>query len=164
MTANPTLPFCLVPAAATAAGASADRLTGRPAAQNVEALVERMVPRDPSTRAGLLVIPRAMANDPAFGPELVAAYGSELWWERNAIDSLGFNPAIALVIAGRHPEALEQTAKFERFAATGSRVAGALADAVREELGPRSGADGSHAALRELGYHGYSDLLRFRPS
>src|SRR5205823_2939405 len=83
----------------------------------------------------------------AFGTELVAAYRSELWWERNAIDSLGFNPAIALVIAGRHAEALEQTAQVERFGATGSRVAGALAAAIREELGPRSGADGSHAAL-----------------
>ena len=123
-----------------------------------------MVPRDPSTRAGLLVIARAMSNGPAFGPELIAAYGSELWWERNAIDSLGFNPAIALVIAGRHAEAREQIPKVERFAATGSRVAGALAAAVREELGPRSGAEASHAALRELGYHGYSELLRFRSS
>jgi len=123
-----------------------------------------MARMDASTRAGLLVIPRAMSNGPAFGPELVAAYGSELWWERNAIDSLGFNPAIALVIAGRQAEAREQIGKIERFATTGSRVAGALAAALREELAPRSGAERPHAALRELGYRGYSDLLRFRSS
>jgi class 3 adenylate cyclase len=164
LTVNPTLPICLLPASATAAGASPDLLAGRPVAENVETLVTRMVPRDPTTRAGLLVIARAMSNGPAFGPELVAAYGSELWWERNAIDSLGFNPVIAFVIAGRHAEAREQIAKIERFAATGSRVASALAAAAREELAPRSGAAPPHAALRELGYHGYSDLLRFRSS
>jgi len=153
-----------MPTRSTAAGASADLLAGRPAADNVETLVTRMVPRDPSTRAGLLVIARAMSNGPAFGPELAAAYGSELWWERNAIDSLGLNPVIAFVIVGRHAEAREQIAKIERFGATGSRVASALAAAAREELAPRSGAGRPHAALRELGYDGYSDLLRFRSS
>jgi class 3 adenylate cyclase/tetratricopeptide (TPR) repeat protein len=162
VTANPTLPFCLIPAAATAAGASADLLAGRAAPQNVEDLVERMQPWLPTGRAGTLVILRAMSNGPAFGPDLDEAYGAKLWWDRNILDPLGFNPAIALVIAGRHADASDHIAKIERFAKTGSRVAGALAAAIREELAPSSGAKAAHAALRELGYEGYSDLLRFR--
>jgi class 3 adenylate cyclase/tetratricopeptide (TPR) repeat protein len=164
VTGNPTLPFCLIPASATAAGAAADRLAGREAPQNVESLVERMQPWQPTQRAGTLVIPRAMSNRPAFGPDLDAAYGAKLWWDRNVVDPLGFSPAIALVIAGRHTEASERIAKIERFATSGSRVAGALAAAIREELAPSRDARTAHAPLRELGYAGYSDLLRYRPS
>jgi hypothetical protein len=105
-----------------------------------------------------------MSNGPAFGPDLEQAYGAKLWWDRNVIDPLGFNPAIALVIAGRHPEASEHIAKIERFAKTGSRVAGALGTAIRDEVAPGSDTSAGHAALRELGYQGYSDLLRFRPT
>jgi hypothetical protein len=105
-----------------------------------------------------------MSNRPAFGPDLDAAYGAKLWWDRNVVDPLGFSPAIALVIAGRHTEASERIAKIERFATSGSRVAGALAAAIREELAPSRDARTAHAPLRELGYAGYSDLLRYRPS
>jgi len=164
VTGNPALPFCLIPASATAAGAAADRLAGREAPQNVEALVERMQPWQPTQRAGILVIPRAMSNRPAFGPELDAAYGAKLWWDRNVVDPFAFNRAIALVIAGRHAEASERIVEIDRFSNSGSRVAGALTAAMREELAATSRAMAGHTALHELGYHGYSDLLRFRPN
>ncbi|MHB8632048.1 MAG: ATP-binding protein, partial [Candidatus Limnocylindria bacterium] len=161
---NPTLPFCILPAAATAAGSAGDLLAGRAAPANLEALVDRMLPTQPTARAGVLVLPRAMWDGPAFGPDLDQAYGSKLWWDRNVCDPLGFNPAIALVIAGRHAEASARLAAIERFGDTGSRVAGALAAAIREEVAPGSGTGPAHAALRALGYAGYSDLLRFRPN
>jgi hypothetical protein len=164
VTGNPALPFCLIPASATAAGGAADRLAGREAPQNIEALVERMQPWQPTQRAGTLVIVRAMSNLPAFGPDLDASYEAKLWWDRNVVDPLGFSRAIALVIAGRHGEASERVSGIERFATTGSRVAGALVAAAREELASSARAAAGHAALRELGYHGYSDLLRFRPN
>jgi class 3 adenylate cyclase len=164
VTSNSTLPFCLVPAAATAAGAAADLLAGRPAPHDVEAFVERMLPGQPTTRAATLLITRVMAKAPAFGPDLTVAYASKLWWERDVCDPLAFNRAIALVIAGRHTEASEHIPEIDRFAKNGSRVAAAFAAAIREELAPSPGTAAAHAALRELGYDGYSDLLRFRPN
>ena len=54
---------------------------------------------------------------------------------------------------------------LERGAANSDVFAGALAAALREELAARDGGPApQHAALREMGYVGFSELLRFRPN
>lgn len=164
LTDNPELPFCSIPAAATAAHAAAEILAGRAYPERTAALVERMIPSLPSSRASSLVVPLAMSGRPAFGPELDYAYLARLWYHRSTCDPLGFNPPIALTIARRHEDLPAHVDRLEAFAATGSAVAGALAAALREELAPAEGGSAAeHAALRELGYTGLSDLLRFRP-
>jgi len=164
--ANPTLPFCSIPGAATAADAAAEQLAGRPYPERASTLVYRMIPTFAAQRAATLVLPLAMAGRPAFGPELDEAYAATpatLWWQRSVCDPLGFHLPLALIVARRWDDLAAQRERLAVFARTGSRVAGALVNAIAEE---RANADGgpapAHAELRALGYAGVSELLHFR--
>jgi len=53
------------------------------------------------------------------------------------------------------------TCLFLDIAAKGARVAGAVASAIREE---EAGGGRGHGALRQLGCHGLSELIAFRPA
>jgi len=54
---------------------------------------------------------------------------------------------------------------LELRAANSDRFSGAMAAALREELAARDGGPPArHAALREIGYVGFSEMLRYRPA
>ena len=54
--------------------------------------------------------------------------------------------------------------RLDRFAEGGSRLAGATAAAIREEIAAADGGPApSHDELRNHGYLGISELLCFRP-
>lgn len=165
VTANPTLGFCLMPASVTAGGAVAARLAGGPYPEGTERLVRRMVPEQTSVWASLLVVPRVMSGLPAFGTDLDHAYTTGPLWSRNLADPLAINPAIARVIAGRWDEVEADLRRLDDRAAAGSVLAAALAAAIREELAAAHGGPAPlHTELHELGYHGVSEMLRFRPA
>jgi hypothetical protein len=55
--------------------------------------------------------------------------------------------------------------RFDELAGYGARLGGAVAEAVREEeRAAAGGPPARHDTLRELGYLGISELLRFRPA
>jgi hypothetical protein len=160
VTTNPTLPFCLIPATATAVAAIGDCLEGRTLGREVSALVERIVPKLPTQRAGILLLPRVMSGEKGFGPDVDKAYSDGLWWARNFMDPFKLDPPIALVMQRRWADLSAHLARMDRI---DSPLASAVAAAIREEIaGARSGPSPTHAALRALGYDGVSELLRFR--
>ena len=76
----------------------------------------------------------------------------------------GADPAIALTMLERWDDVGPTLARLDEFAGGGSRVAGAVAAAVREEeAAARGGPRPKHAELRGLGCRGISELLQFRP-
>ncbi|MGH2378826.1 MAG: ATP-binding protein [Candidatus Limnocylindria bacterium] len=74
-------------------------------------------------------------------------------------------PFVAFVAVARrdHDRALKAAAALERASAGGARFYRALADAVLEEVAAdRGGPTPEHAGLLQIGYVGWSDLLRRR--
>jgi len=163
VTASPGLGFCLIPAAAVAQGAVAERLAGRIPPDSTDALVERMVPESASVRAATLVLPRFMAGATTPDDDVRTAYATRRMWHRNIWDPAGINLALALTVAGRWDEVPRALAPLDDVAGRGGRVAGALAAAIREEMeaAPGGPAPGHHE-LRALGYLGLSEVVRFR--
>lgn len=101
-----------------------------------------------------------------------------LWWpislaamgDRAALSSLptGMSPhewtgyATACVLLGEPERALDAVERLDAMATRGTWLAGATADAIRDELAGH-GLDGAgHARLRERGYLGTSDVLTMR--
>jgi hypothetical protein len=72
-------------------------------------------------------------------------------------------PALALTMLERWDELGPTLERLDRFAEGGSRLAGATAAAVREEISAATGGPPPmQAELREHGFTGISELLRFR--
>jgi hypothetical protein len=72
--------------------------------------------------------------------------------------------APALAVIGEWDRVRRRLPALDRLASGSNRLAGALAAALREELAARDGGSPArHAALREMGYLGVSEMLRFRP-
>jgi len=70
--------------------------------------------------------------------------------------------AIACVISGDGERAAAVLPRLDRWAAQGSWLSGAIADAVRDELAGRGASGSGHVRLRERGYRGPSDMLSMR--
>jgi len=84
-------------------------------------------------------------------------------WDQDIWDVAGLNEVVALVILGRWMELDPALARLRAFAATGGRLAAAVADAAEEERAAASGGPRpTHAALRAIGADGYSELLGAR--
>ena len=163
--ADPGAAFCLIPATTIALATVADLLAGKQYTDDVDRLIERMTPAQPTVWAALLALPRVMSGRPAFGPDLERAYATKGTWHRDIWDPLGVKPVIARVIAERWDELPPALSRLDALAANGATLAAALAAAVREEIAAASGgAVPRHAELRGLGLVGLSELLRFRPA
>jgi class 3 adenylate cyclase/tetratricopeptide (TPR) repeat protein len=163
--AHPDASFCLVGGAGCAYAAMADLLAGRPP-ERLDELVARTLAESPLVQASTLMVPRVMEGDPTALDEGLKAYGPDLevWDRARSWDVCDLMPALAMTMLERWDELGPTLERLDRFAEGGSRLAGATAAAIREEI---AAADGGpppvHEALRAQGYLGVSELLRFRP-
>jgi len=164
--ANPDAGFCLIGAAGLAYGAVADILAGRPI-DGLDAVVARMIPDSTLVQASSVMVPHAMEGDGAAVDEGLKAYGPglRLWDRERTWDNLDLMPALGLTMLERWDDLLPSLARLDLFSEGGSRVAGALAAAIREEeAAAKGGPAPTHRDLRALGCAGLSELLRFRPT
>ena len=164
--ANPDTGFCLIGAAGMAYGAVADILGGRPV-EGFDELVARMVPDSTLVQASSRMVPHVMQGDRAAVDEGLKAYGPglRLWDRERTWDFFDLMPAAALTMLERWDELGPSLARLDMFSAGGSRLAGAVAAAVREEeAAAKGGPSPTHRDLHALGCSGLSELLRFRPS
>lgn len=161
---HPGASFCLLGAGAAAAGAIAEARAGGGLAELPSFLV-RLVPESAMLRASALLLPRAVSGVTDVDDAALAAYERTRGrWDRQSWDCVGLNPVLALIILERWDDLAPHLDRLDHFAAQGSRLAGALVLAAREEVvSSRGGSRPRHEALRSLGYSGISDLLSFRP-
>jgi class 3 adenylate cyclase/tetratricopeptide (TPR) repeat protein len=158
--------WCLIGASGVADGATAEILEGRSPSSDLEALVLRMVPESPSIRAATLLIPLAIASRKVADEDARRAYAREtpIYDREQVWDVTETNRAIADVVREHWEDLAPLIARLDARAARGAKFAGALAAASREEMAAaRGGPRPEHKALRELGYHGISQLLSYRP-
>ncbi|MDQ2915137.1 MAG: AAA family ATPase [Chloroflexota bacterium] len=163
--ANPDASFCLVGANLAGYGAIAEVIRGRALPVDLVPLTERMVPTANATRAAALLLPTIMAGGAGSEDEARRAYAPETGlWDRASIwDIAGMNLTIAQIVRARWEEAERELPRMDRLGEKGAAFASALAAAIREEIaGARGGSKPRHAALRNLGYNGVSELLSYR--
>ena len=164
--ASPDTAFCLLGAAGVAYGAIADVLAGRPLPEDLDRLVARLVPESAPIQTSAVMVPKVMAGDEAALREGLRGYepGLRLRDRQRAWDVCDLMPSIALTMLERWDDLAPSLDRLDRFGQGGSRLAVAVADAIREEqAAARGGPQASHADLEALGFAGLSRLLRFRP-
>lgn len=165
--ANPGTAFCLMGAAGIAYGAIADALAGRPIPNDLDDVVARLAPESAAIQTSAVMVPKVMAGDEAALREGLRGYepGLRLRDRQRTWDMSDLMPAIALTMLRRWDALSISLDRLDRFARSGSRLAGAVAEAIREEAAAsRGGPPATHAELAALGYAGLSQLLRFRPA
>ena len=163
---NPDDSFCIVGANLAAYGAMAEIVGRGRAPDDLEALVLRLVPESPSTRAAALLVPLVMSSREVAEDDAHRAYGREtpIFDRESMWDLTETNWAIAYSARERWKELEALIPRLDARAARGAKFAGALAAASREEVAAaRGGPKPEHKALRDLGYHGISQLLSYRP-
>ena len=163
--ANPDTGFCLIGAAGLAYGAVADILAGR-STGGFDELVGRMVPDSILVQASSVMVPHVMGGDGAAVDAGLRAYGPglRLWDRERTWDFFDLMPAVALTMLERWDDLGPSLARLDLFNESGSRLAGAVAAAVREEAAAANGGPSpTHDQLKALGCIGISQLLRFRP-
>ena len=161
---NPDAPFCLVGAGAVGYGACGRLMSGAPPGE-LKPAVARMVAESELVQAASILLPNAMLSDIEAVEAGLAAYvpGLRLWDRAAAWDVCHLMPAVAATVLERSDMAEGPLARLDACAAGGSRLATAVATAIREEAAAKgSGPQHDHSELRQLGYLGISDLLRFR--
>jgi hypothetical protein len=112
------------------------------------------------------MLPKVMAGDSEALAEGLSAYapGLHLQDRERPWDFIDLMPAVTLTMLERWDDLGATLARLDKVAAGGSRLAGATAAAVREEnAAARGGPAPAHKELRDAGYLGVSELLRFRP-
>jgi len=121
----------------------------------------------------LLARARRIAHQPNIGEALLAGAFASLGLrgdvlrldDSTPVESYTSVLAAALAAIDEWDRVLRRLPVLERRAANSDRFSGALAAALREELAARAGGPApQHAALREIGYLGWSEMLRFRPA
>lgn len=149
MRSAPLTPFCAAAATTLAHGAAAHARAGRheearALATQIDGIAYEHV--TPVLRSFALVLTGdPVAVDIHLGPYVLA-------WN-----------AVTAVTCGQHDAALPLAAALEGHARGGARFYGALAEAVREEVASDGGGPApNHDALREIGYLGWSAVLRAR--
>ena len=86
-------------------------------------------------------------------------------WDRYRVwDPADLMVAIAMTMLERWEELRPVLTRLDELAGHGARLGGGVAEAIREEERAAAGGPAPrHDRLRALGYHGISQLLRFRP-
>jgi class 3 adenylate cyclase/tetratricopeptide (TPR) repeat protein len=164
-TANPDVGMCLLSATTAGLGAAAAVLAGEPLPDDVDAQAQRHVDDSERVRAASVMLPKAMVGDDAAATAGLTGYepGLRLWDRFRAWDAADLLPGIALTILERWKDLPPVLARLDAYATGGARLAGAAAEAIREEQDAASGGPRPrHAALEALGYDGISELLRYR--
>ena len=164
--ANPDAGFCLLGASGCGYGAVANILAGQQA-ERLDEVVERMVPESTLIQVSAVMVPKVMEGHRAASDDGLKAYapGLRLADRARAWDFSDLMPAIALTMLERWDELGPSLARLDLFTDGGSRVAAAVAAAIREEEAAAKGSPApTHAELRGLGCLGISELLRFRPT
>ena len=139
-----------------AAGALAEALAGRrESAERLLAIAEPM-PADGPARVNTILLPAVMlGREIAVPPDPAVVRGRH----RQLIDASRLHEPIALAMRERWSELRPHIERLEAAGANGSRLAVAVAAALREEL---AGRTREHRELRALGAHGLSELIAFR--
>ena len=162
---NPGDAFCLLGGSAVGFGGAARLLSGIRLPRDLSADAAQMVEASEVVQASSILLPMAILGNVAAVERGLAAYAPGLRLvDRQAVwDVCNVMPAIAGVILERWDIVETPIARLDQCAAGGSRFAAAAAIAVREERDAAlSGAPSEHRQLRELGYAGFSELLRYR--
>jgi class 3 adenylate cyclase/tetratricopeptide (TPR) repeat protein len=163
---HPESSLCLVTSSGIGFSTAADLLAGSPLPADLDAQVLRAVTQSPHIRAASVMLPRVMLGDgDALAPGLEAyASGLPLGDRMRVWDPTGIVPAIAMTMLERWDDLNPVLDRLDLTAANGGRMPGAVAAAVREERSAAADGAGAprHEALRELGYLGLSELLRYR--
>jgi class 3 adenylate cyclase len=163
--ANPEATFCVWGMNLAAWGALAGQVQQHGLPPDLSSFAERLIPEAPSTRAATLLPVFAMSGTGADDAAAARSYdaATRISDRYDVIDFGGMNMVLANVVRERWHEAERWLANQDRLAANGARFCGAFAAAVREEIAhARGGPAARHAALRELGYPGFSELLSYR--
>ncbi|MEO5704783.1 MAG: adenylate/guanylate cyclase domain-containing protein [Candidatus Limnocylindrales bacterium] len=164
---NPDASMCLLSAAAAGYAAASKVLAGAPLPADVDAQAMRHVEDSEKVRAASVMLPKAMAGDAGAIRAGLTAYqdGLSLSDRSRVWDPADIIPAISLTVLERWDDLAPVLARLDVVDTAGARLAGAVAAAIREErLANPDGPAPSHTLLRELGYLGLSQLLRFRPT
>jgi tetratricopeptide (TPR) repeat protein len=158
--------WCLIGASGLADSATAEILEGKRPSDDLEALVLRMVPESPPIQAATLQMPLAIASRKVAQDDVHRAYARETpIYDREQIwDVTETNCVIADVVRQQWEDLAPILDRLDARARRGAKFAGALAAASREEMAAaRGGPKPEHKSLRDLGYHGISQLLAYRP-
>jgi class 3 adenylate cyclase/tetratricopeptide (TPR) repeat protein len=165
---NPDSSWCLLGGAAFGYGAAGAMLAGRPLPADIDEQARRMVFGESHlVPAASVMLPKVMTGDAEAVVAGRRAYepGLRLWDRYRTWDPADLIPAISLTILERWDALPPVLGRLDDFAAGGARLARAAAAAVREEQAALAGGpEPAHGELRDLGYLGISELLRFRPA
>jgi class 3 adenylate cyclase/tetratricopeptide (TPR) repeat protein len=164
---NPDVGFCLLSAASIGYDAAAQVLAGEPLSADLDSQVHRQIGDSDPVEAAAVLLPKVMAGDPAALSTGLSAYqpGLRLWDRYRVWDVADVVPAVAMTMLERWEQLSTVLARLDELAAYGARLAGAVAEAIREEeQAAAGGPPARHEQLRSLGYLGISELLRFRPA
>jgi hypothetical protein len=157
--------FCIVGGSGVADGAIAQILQSGHPSEDLQPLMLRVLPDSPGVRAASLLVPLVMSSGDPAEDDARRAYAREtpIFDREQVWDLTEMHWAIAYV-ARRQWKALEPLlTRLDGRAGRGSKFAGALAAALREEeAAARGGPKPAHDALRGLGYHGISQLVSYR--
>jgi hypothetical protein len=146
-------------------GAVAEIVERGRASDDLAAFMVRLLPESPATRAATLLVALVMSSQQVSEDDAHRAYAREMpIFDREAVwDLTETNWAIAHVVRDQWKELEPLVARLDARAGRGAKFAGALATALREEMAAaRGGSKPKHTALRELGYHGISQLVSYR--
>jgi class 3 adenylate cyclase len=164
---NPNQSWCLLSAAAVGYASAWELLDSRPLRATLDDQILRQVEDSEVIRAAAVLLPKVMAGDAAALASGLRSYqpGLRLADRYRVWDPTELMPAIALTILERWDALAEPLARLDEFARHGARLSGAVASAIREEeLAATGGPAPTHEQLHALGFHGISEILRFRPS
>jgi len=164
---NPEVGFCLVSAAAVGFGAAGDVFEGRPMGIDIDAVMHRQIGDSEPVEAAAALLPKVMAGDRSALERGLTAYqpGMRLWDRYRVWDPVDLMAAMSMTMLERWEQLRPVLARLDELAGYGARLGGAVADAIREEeRAATGGPPPEHASLRNLGYLGISELLRFRPT
>jgi class 3 adenylate cyclase/tetratricopeptide (TPR) repeat protein len=163
--AHPDDAFCIVGATGIADGATAQVVrAGRPP-DDLQPLMLRVIPDAPGIRAASLLVPLVLSSGEVAEDDAHRAYGREMpIFEREQVwDPTEMHWAIAYVARRQWKELEPLLTRLDTRAQHGSKFAGALAAALREEEAAAGGGPTpEHEALRGLGYVGISQLVSYR--
>jgi hypothetical protein len=165
-TNNPDLSFCLLSAACVGYAGASELLAGGSVPPTLDEQARRQVSDNESIVAAAVLLPKVMAGDSEALERGLAAYqpGVGLWDRYRVWDDADLIPAIAMTMLERWEHLSPVLARLDELAGYGARLAGATAEAIREEeRAAAGGPTAQHERLRELGYLGISQLLQFRP-
>jgi class 3 adenylate cyclase/tetratricopeptide (TPR) repeat protein len=162
---HPDASFCVLSGSCVGYAGARELLAGRPLPGDLDAQAHRQVEESEPVAAAVVLLPKVMAGDAEALVRGLAAYrpGVGLWDRIRVWDVADLIPAIAMTMLERWEQLSTVLARLDELAGNGARLAGAVAEAIREqERAAAGGPPPRHERLRELGYLGISELLRFR--